>query len=269
MSATASSSEQTTAAAAAAAASSSSGAWDWESRFFSTITGFGADHTTTLSASGRRVLSSMGPAETYGEITSAGIRSVLRLVGPLLGEEDHMVDLGSGVGKVVAQFAHETRCGRCLGVELGERRHRGAVAAREAMLVGGRGPASRTGTGAAPGTGAEAEAEAASKAAALRMHFLNSDVLAAPAVEQWAPQSSVIFVNAVCFPPALWAAIEHVILTACPRLRFLIIAGPTVAKSDADASRAFHDKFEERAVSSPGAASWTEGEFSLTLYSRR
>ena len=107
----------------------------------------------------------------------------------------------------------------------------------------------------------------------------------------WTQQASVVFINAVCFPPELWSAIEAKLVRDCRKLRFLIIAGPEVGNSialsggeagagagagggDYDAAaaaaeraetgEAFHRRFS--AVRVPAAASWQD-DFYLTLYS--
>jgi len=188
-----------------------------------------------------------------------------------------MVDLGSGVGKIVALFAFETDVGSALGIELGSRRSAAAskVLASLSSDHGGAG-LSRN------------------KQVAARMKFVYDDVLSEAARGEWCG-CSVVFVNAVAFPPSLWRRIQRVLVRECPSLKHLIIAGPVVAveniggsadDSDGDkdkdkdgdkkdeedeedekqATLEFLSRFEHQDI--PAAASWDDS-FTVSLYSRK
>ena len=78
----------------------------------------------------------------YGEATNRGARSILAALGLTVGERlDHgsapvFVDLGSGVGKLVALAAFEVDgLARAVGVECSEARHARALTARDRLLA--------------------------------------------------------------------------------------------------------------------------------------
>jgi hypothetical protein len=52
-----------------------------------------------------------------GEVLPSGVTRILEAVGPL-GEDDVFLDVGAGVGNIVAQVALATNAKRCIGVEL-------------------------------------------------------------------------------------------------------------------------------------------------------
>ena len=110
----------------------------WE-HYFDKIDGFGADHViedADVSMNrGRRISSMCKVAGTYGEIKSDGIRNAIKDLD--ISKDDIMYDLGCGTGKVVTQFAYETLCNSCNGIELGERRYKGSTEALKAMQANG------------------------------------------------------------------------------------------------------------------------------------
>ncbi|EFJ49649.1 hypothetical protein VOLCADRAFT_120730 [Volvox carteri f. nagariensis] len=75
-----------------------------------------------------------GGSPTYGEITGEGVTQFLRRVP--LRPDDVLVDLGSGLGRLVLQVACSARLRRCVGIELSASRHEEAcwVAAQLAHL---------------------------------------------------------------------------------------------------------------------------------------
>ncbi|KAG2442094.1 hypothetical protein HYH02_009583 [Chlamydomonas schloesseri] len=75
-----------------------------------------------------------GGSATYGEITGDGVRQFLARVP--LQPDDVLVDLGSGLGRLVLQVATSARLRRCVGLELSACRHEqaGWAAARLAEL---------------------------------------------------------------------------------------------------------------------------------------
>lgn len=62
-----------------------------------------------------------GASPTYGEITGAGVEAFLSAVP--LQYDDVLVDLGSGLGRLVLQTACRRRIKRCVGIELAPSRH--------------------------------------------------------------------------------------------------------------------------------------------------
>ena len=251
---------------------------DWEQRLFLGVTGFGADSVKRVSSSGRVSIASMQDgAETYGEISSAGLRNVLRAMETRAGQglgkagcgggltaSDSMVDLGSGVGKIVAFFAFETSVGSALGVELGSRRSAASSSVLFSIASDQRGAGLSRNT-----------------QVAARMKFMCDDVLSEAARREWCG-CSVIFVNAVAFPPTLWSRIQRVLVRDCPSLRHLIIAGPVVAvenigididiageesgREEEEETRQFLRQFDHQEI--PASASWDES-FTVSLYSRK
>ncbi|GLC36953.1 hypothetical protein PLESTB_000174700 [Pleodorina starrii] len=75
-----------------------------------------------------------GGSPTYGEITGQGVTQFLRSVP--LQADDVLVDLGSGLGRLVLQVAASARLRRCVGLELSASRHEQAcwVASQLAQL---------------------------------------------------------------------------------------------------------------------------------------
>ena len=112
-------------------------------------------------------------AGTYGEITSSGIRNCLKRLD--IRENDIFYDLGSGTGKVVTQFAYETKCKSCNGIELGERRYRGSANALAAMQMNG-------------------------DTLSDKITFIKGNILESII---W-HNATILFINAVCFPESLW-----------------------------------------------------------------
>ncbi|GIL50971.1 hypothetical protein Vafri_7046 [Volvox africanus] len=65
-----------------------------------------------------------GGSATYGEITVDGVMQLLRNVP--LQQDDVLVDLGSGLGRLVLQVACSASLRRCVGIELSASRHKQA-----------------------------------------------------------------------------------------------------------------------------------------------
>lgn len=164
---------------------------------FDNLSGFGEDFVVDKSTA---ALTAIGEGETYGEILPSSIRAIIQNFMNLT-TDDVMYDLGSGIGKTVAQFAYETECGKCVGIEIGERRHREALAALNS----------------------------------LRQSELQNDALTMPSnkiilqqgdcAEVYWGDATVLFINALCFPPSVWAAVDILIRNDTPRLRYLILGG--------------------------------------------
>eukprot|EP01089_Gocevia_fonbrunei_P020656 TRINITY_DN7744_c0_g1_i1.p1 TRINITY_DN7744_c0_g1~~TRINITY_DN7744_c0_g1_i1.p1 ORF type:complete len:253 (-),score=28.38 TRINITY_DN7744_c0_g1_i1:64-822(-) len=60
-------------------------------------------------------------AETYGEIHYSAVTTMINTCNP--NTKDVFYDLGSGMGKVAIQFALQTDCMKCCGLELSQTRH--------------------------------------------------------------------------------------------------------------------------------------------------
>jgi len=111
------------------------------SRRSSTSAGW-LDHFDRGSGHGTDIFKSSSPdfneeTETvYGELLPSSLSALLAEPLIQIDSSDIMYDLGSGTGKIPAQFAFETACGRCIGVELGQRRHSIAVAALDSITRG-------------------------------------------------------------------------------------------------------------------------------------
>lgn len=236
----------------------------WEARYYSDITGFGADYITTISAkTGRKMLASMGKEETYGEITVSGWGGVLCRIKDKVGPSDVFFDLGSGVGKVVAQIAIETDCGSCFGIELGERRHKNALQAKNSMAHSSETDDFPTATSSSIGL-------KSIQSASRRMHFLNLNMLSEEAVLQWT-NSTILFINAVCYPPELWLEIERLMVLKCTKLKFIILGGQVIGSRPDGATsgpevQQFLSKFTK--VEVPASASWQD-DFSMLLYTAK
>lgn len=68
----------------------------------------------------------------YGEITFASLEKLYEYLE--LGNTDVFFDLGSGVGKVVAQTALMTPVKKAIGIELSETRHKDAQKVRQKLI---------------------------------------------------------------------------------------------------------------------------------------
>jgi SAM-dependent methyltransferase len=66
-----------------------------------------------------------GAAPTYGEATYEAVARIAQMVEPELAK-GVFYDLGSGVGKVVAQIYTTTKARKCVGIELSPTRHKSA-----------------------------------------------------------------------------------------------------------------------------------------------
>jgi hypothetical protein len=91
-------------------------------RFYNGISGFSA---SGAGPDGRKLRPSR--ARVYGELTSVGVRQLIRATR--LGADDVFVDLGSGVGKVVLRVALAVPGVRCIGIEIDGARHASACEA--------------------------------------------------------------------------------------------------------------------------------------------
>ena len=70
----------------------------------------------------------------YGELLPSSLHDIIKSYLQKIDESDVIYDLGSGVGKVVIQFALETKARKCVGIELGLRRHQASLEAHKKLL---------------------------------------------------------------------------------------------------------------------------------------
>jgi precorrin-6B methylase 2 len=90
-------------------------------RLYRSIDGFGA-----LGAGPDGVRLRAGQTHVYGELTTIGVRQLIRATGLAAG--DRFFDLGSGTGRVVLQVAASVPGVRCVGIEVSGSRHEAACA---------------------------------------------------------------------------------------------------------------------------------------------
>jgi len=144
------------------------------------IDGFRADY---MKVNG--TITDMGHAGIYGEIMPEGIRRLFDKMD--IKANDVIYDLGSGTGKVVIQFACETPCQHCHGIELGETRFKGSLLARQALETSG---------------------DRTLRQAATQCHFHKGDILGeSMSTPVWEKEASILFICATAFPPALMTGI--------------------------------------------------------------
>jgi len=117
----------------------------------------------------------------YGEFTQAELDRYFAALVPLLPEQGHFIDLGSGLGKVVMHAALALPGMRCSGVELLGYRHQMAQERLAAMLA----------AGAAVDAGTSA-------ATAARIRFLQQDMFEADVSD-----ASLVFMHSTCFAPLM------------------------------------------------------------------
>jgi hypothetical protein len=141
-------------------------------RFYDGISGFRA---SGAGPDGRKLRPAR--ARVYGELTSAGVRQLIRATG--LSADDVFVDLGSGVGKVVLQVALAVPGVRCIGIEIDGARHASAC---EALR----------------------RAEACGVLEPGRCVFWHGDIRQADF-----PPATVFFAHSTCFPAAMLGAVAR------------------------------------------------------------
>lgn len=165
--------------------------------YFEEVNGFGADYYKKSGFESQRVgLQSMGLAGTYGEVLPKSIRSILATANIILNKDDVFYDLGSGTGHIVAQIAYETNCGKSIGVELGERRHKLSVQVHEKLCDAGH-------------------------HSCKKMQFIKADILNTP----WQSNVTCLYICCVCFPPDLFEIIKQNIRDSCPNLKYILLVG--------------------------------------------
>jgi len=76
-----------------------------------------------------------GRVHVYGELTTVGVRQLVRATGLAAG--DRFFDLGSGTGRVVLQVAASVPGARCVGIEVSGSRHEAACAVRSRTVAMG------------------------------------------------------------------------------------------------------------------------------------
>jgi precorrin-6B methylase 2 len=76
-----------------------------------------------------------GRVHVYGELTTIGVRQLVRATGLAAG--DRFFDLGSGTGRVVLQVAASVPGARCFGIEVSGSRHEAACAVRAQAVAKG------------------------------------------------------------------------------------------------------------------------------------
>lgn len=157
--------------------------YSWEEYFIAD--GFRAD-SFKKEVNGRMAIVDIGPSGTYGEIPAWSMSTVLAQMKDYVDGDDIMYDLGSGTGKIPAQFAFETKIGKCIGIELGDNRHRGAVASLSRMKSD--------------------PAFADKKEKYDKLEYRQGSVT----IEDWS-DCTVMFLNAPAFTDELYVEIEHII----------------------------------------------------------
>jgi hypothetical protein len=149
---------------------------------------------------------------TYGEILPESMRKMVQETDLItLGPSDVFYDLGSGVGKVVAQFGCEFRVGKATGIELGRKRHSLALESlqelKEMNMKNG---------------GEELEQVHMGD----NMEFIHGDILD----EKWEEDATVLFINAFCFSKELFSLVQEKVEKA-KNLRFVFLCGQRFVES--------------------------------------
>ena len=170
--------------------------------FFTDGSGFGGDEFVATS----RADVNPETEGTYGELLPEALRALFKEPIIQVANDDVVYDLGSGVGKIVAQFAFETNCRKAIGVELGKRRHELASEALSRIRAAGAN-------------------DDAIRAAADKIQFISADLLDVP----WDADATILFINAFCFPPSLMQEIERRVKKPRPpgshQLKYVFLAG--------------------------------------------
>ena len=167
----------------------------WEN-YYDGFTGYGSDSYQKV-VNDKKGYFSFGSQETYGEILPLGIAKLINKIKTT--SNDIMYDLGSGIGKVPTQFAFETQTKKCVGIELGQRRHNHAIEVLNKMKL-----------------------DPLLNDMCNKIEFISGDILEI----DW-NDATILFINALCFPPDLWSKIEEKIFQNCKNLRYLCLVGPS------------------------------------------
>ena len=180
---------------------------------------------------------SIGEGDTYGEILPSSMRVIINNFMTLT-SDDIMYDLGSGVGKIVAQFAYETECGKCIGIEIGELRHSEAVHVLKSL-----------------------QQQGSDNSIKKTNHPSNKiELRKGDCTKLFWGDATVLFINALCFPADVWDQVEILIRDSCPNLRYLMIGGQQL-KEETEAKL----QMRKSVVSSP--ASWAD-DYICFLYTK-
>jgi hypothetical protein len=211
----------------------------WEKYYNEDYHGYFDDYKTiqTIQQDNKMGIDDLGISGTYGEISSHGLKDSI-FSSFAFYEEDVMYDLGSGIGKAVIQFAYETKCGRCTGIELGVRRHMIATTVLEDIKL-----------------------SSTDQYYADKINFILGDITTV----NWT-DATVLFINALCFPEDLWFTVEDIILSSCPKLRLLILGGKMLRLDIGDPVVQIGDS-RYNVISKVCASSWDENNL-ITCYER-
>lgn len=136
---------------------------------------------------------------TYGELLPASLRQLLKGTsgGPVIKitPDDVVYDLGSGTGKVVAQFAFDTPCKQALGVEMGRSRHQQARLALSSCANG---------------------------SVASKIEYLNANILDVA----WEKDATILFANAFYFPQHVMDNIEQKLMNMPKgQMKYILLFG--------------------------------------------
>jgi hypothetical protein len=139
-------------------------------------------------------------ASTYGEILPSGMSIVINDLNEMnqFTNDDVMYDLGCGVGKIVCQFAYETICKKCIGIELGITRHQKSIIALDSMK--------------------NAQLNNVNK-----IQFIHGNILEQT---QWCNDGTILFINAICFPEEVWIKLEKLIEQNVDKFKTIFLFGP-------------------------------------------
>lgn len=204
---------------------------DYLDSFDEDINGFGADYYKTTRLNGRDSINSLDIAGTYGEVLDTSIRFILNQNLINLDSSDVFYDLGSGTGKVVAQFSYETNCFKSIGIELGERRYNQSRQYLSQLLSTNH-PSSK------------------------KIELLKGNILDI----NWQHDVTCLYICCICFPKELFSEIEDSIHNKCPNLKYILLIGKQL-----DDDR-FNTRYDHRTVLCP--TTWSDNEV-LELYTKK
>ncbi|MES2262901.1 MAG: histone methylation protein DOT1-like protein [Pseudomonadota bacterium] len=139
----------------------------------------------------------------YGELKRYELENYFDAIAPLVRPGGVMVDLGSGLGKVVMSAALTLPLARCTGVELLPYRHRMAQERLETMLAAGARGLAALPARVAPGDALALPAGGIADARHVldirsRIHFIEQDMFEADVSD-----ASLVFIYSTCFAPLM------------------------------------------------------------------
>ena len=149
----------------------------------------------------------------------------------IFNSNDIMYDLGCGIGKIVTQFAFETDCKKCVGIELGMTRYEKSIAVLKNMK--------------------NDNIQLANK-----IDFIQGNILEK---KEWT-EASILFINAFCFPEEVWIKLEKILINDAKNIKILFLLGQQIE------DETFLENYLEEEIIIP--SNWND-QFQMTRFIKK